>query len=100
MVAIPVMSLYELDRQPFQEPSKSRWSHLNLFMPQETRYQAVTGTLANTETTSSSSTCIFHGASDLQQQRKFTQEKARGNLAFWYRFRTLTSFSSDNLGSS
>ncbi|RHZ58541.1 hypothetical protein CDV55_100506 [Aspergillus turcosus] len=78
MVAIPVMSLYELDRQPFQEPSKSRWSHLNLFMPQETRSQAVTGTLANAETTSSSSTCIFHGASDLQQQRKFTQEKARG----------------------
>ncbi|KAG2001041.1 hypothetical protein GB937_010559 [Aspergillus fischeri] len=41
MVAIPVMSLYKLDRQPFQELSKSRWSHLNLFMPQETRSQTI-----------------------------------------------------------
>ncbi|PKX90206.1 geranylgeranyl pyrophosphate synthase spyE [Aspergillus novofumigatus IBT 16806] len=69
MVSIPATSLYNLDRQqPFQDPSKSLWTHLNLFMPQEARSQAVTGTLTETESTSSN-------VSDLQEQRKLTEEK-------------------------
>ncbi|GAQ12099.1 geranylgeranyl pyrophosphate synthase [Aspergillus lentulus] len=69
MVPIPATSLYDLDhQQPFQDPSKSQWTHLNLFMPQEARSQAVTGTLTETDLTSSS-------ASDLQEQRRLTEEK-------------------------
>jgi hypothetical protein len=95
MVPVPATSLYDLDRQqPFQDPSKSLWTHLNLFIPQETRSQAVTGTLTETESTSSS-------ASDLQEQRKLTEEKVRSKSYLLMMFCTSNKLlPPDNLGSS
>lgn len=87
MVPIPATSLYDLDhQQPFQDPSKSQWTHLNLFMPQEARSQAVTGTLTETDLTSSS-------ASDLQEQRRLTEEKVQGISCPFIMLCILTSFS-------